>query len=261
MTLINFTVTEQGLEDQLLSLVVKMERPDLASQKEQIIQDQNQFKITLKDLEADLLHRLATAEGDILENIDLIENLERSKALSTEINEKVEIAKVTEIAINESSEFYRPAASRGALVFFLMSDLPRIHAFYKFSLDSFIIVIRRAITKVAEAAAKAAKGGGDEPEEGEEEEGAEPAAAEPAEEEEAAEEAEMTPRTLAARVDALTESITFEAFTYVRRGTFERHKLIVATMLTFRIMIRKKIIDPKEVDALIAKEVAMEPPN
>lgn len=260
MTLINFTVTEQGLEDQLLSLVVKMERPDLASQKEQIIQDQNQFKITLKDLEADLLHRLATAEGDILENIDLIENLERSKALSTEINEKVEIAKVTEIAINESSEFYRPAASRGALVFFLMSDLPRIHAFYKFSLDSFIIVIRRAISKVAEAAAKAAKGEAAEPEEGEEE-GAEPAAAEPAEEEEAAEEAEMTPRTLAARVDALTESITFEAFTYVRRGTFERHKLIVATMLTFRIMIRKKIIDPKEVDALIAKEVAMEPPN
>jgi len=34
MTLINFTVTETGLEDQLLSLVVKMERPDLAAQKE-----------------------------------------------------------------------------------------------------------------------------------------------------------------------------------------------------------------------------------
>jgi len=30
-TLINFTVTEAGLEDQLLSLVVKMERPDLAA--------------------------------------------------------------------------------------------------------------------------------------------------------------------------------------------------------------------------------------
>jgi len=48
-------------------------------------------------LEADLLYRLATAEGDILDNIDLIENLEKSKKLSTEINEKVEIAKVTEV--------------------------------------------------------------------------------------------------------------------------------------------------------------------
>lgn len=257
MTLINFTVTEKGLEDQLLSLVVKMERPDLAAQKEQIIQDQNQFKITLKELEADLLHRLATAEGDILENIDLIENLERSKALSTEINEKVEISKVTEVAINEASEVYRPAASRGALVFFLMSDLPRIHAFYKFSLDSFIIVIRRAITKVAEAAKKAAQG--DEPEAAEGEEG-EAAPAED-EEEEKEEEAEMTPKTLAARVDSLTESITYEAFSYVRRGTFERHKLIIATMLTFRINERKGFIDGKEVEALIKKDVALEPPN
>jgi dynein heavy chain len=149
-TLINFTVTESGLEDQLLTLVVKMERPDLASKKEELIAQQNEFKITLKKLEDGLLQQLAEATGDILENIELIESLERSKALSTEINLKVEIAKVTEVAINEASEAYRPAASRGALVYFMMNELTRIHSYYKFSLDSFIIVIRRAIDIVAE---------------------------------------------------------------------------------------------------------------
>ena len=54
-TLINFTVTEAGLEDQLLSLVVKKERPDLAQQKEELITQQNEFKIKLKQLESDLL--------------------------------------------------------------------------------------------------------------------------------------------------------------------------------------------------------------
>ena len=54
-TLINFTVTEAGLEDQLLSLVVKKERPDLAAQKEELIQQQNGFKIKLKELETGLL--------------------------------------------------------------------------------------------------------------------------------------------------------------------------------------------------------------
>jgi dynein heavy chain len=39
--LINFTVTEAGLEDQLLTLVVKKERPDLAAQSEELIQQQN----------------------------------------------------------------------------------------------------------------------------------------------------------------------------------------------------------------------------
>jgi len=94
-TLINFTVTETGLEDQLLSLVVRKERPDLASQNEELIQQQNEFKIKLGQLEKGLLKMLAEAEGDILENIELIESLEYSKKLSTEIGEKVEIAKDT----------------------------------------------------------------------------------------------------------------------------------------------------------------------
>jgi len=102
----------------------------------------------LKELEAGLLKQLAEAEGDILEDIALIESLEYSKKLSTEIKEKVEIAIETEKNINEASEAYRPAASRGALVYFLMGELYKIHAFYKYSLNSFVIVVKRAITLV-----------------------------------------------------------------------------------------------------------------
>jgi len=213
-TIINFTVTELGLEDQLLSLVVKKERPDLAAQREELIQQQNGFKIKLKELENGLLFKLANAEGDILEDIELIESLEFSKKLSTEITEKVEIAKVTEVNINEASEFYRPAASRGALVFFLLNDLYKIHSFYKFSLDSFVIVVNRAIDIVADRLnpkkdkEKEEKAEGEEGEEGEDAEAEAEAEGEKTEEEEE-EEVEMTPRTLGKRVDALTESITF----------------------------------------------------
>jgi hypothetical protein len=45
-TLINFTVTEDGLGDQLLNLVVGKERPDLASKNIKLIKQQNEFKIT-----------------------------------------------------------------------------------------------------------------------------------------------------------------------------------------------------------------------
>jgi hypothetical protein len=71
----------------------------------------------------------------------------------------------------------------------------------------------------------------------------------------------MTPRTLAKRVDALTDSITYQGFNYTRRGTLQKHKLIVATMLTFKIMTRHNKINEDEVEALIKKEVALEPPH
>ena len=40
-TIINFIVTENGLEDQLLALVVKSEKPELEATKEQLTEDQN----------------------------------------------------------------------------------------------------------------------------------------------------------------------------------------------------------------------------
>jgi len=36
-TIINFIVTETGLEDQLLAAVVKVEKPDLEQEKEELV--------------------------------------------------------------------------------------------------------------------------------------------------------------------------------------------------------------------------------
>lgn len=104
------------------------------------------------------MYKLANAKGDILDDIELIENLEYSKKLSVEIEEKVAIAKVTEARINETSENYRPAANRGALFYFLLSDLPKIHSFYKYSLDSFVTVIHRAIDAISDESKRMFKG-------------------------------------------------------------------------------------------------------
>lgn len=36
------------------------------------------------------------------------------------------------------------------MIYFLLSDLPKIHSFYKYSLESFIDVINRAIDQITE---------------------------------------------------------------------------------------------------------------
>jgi len=47
-TPINFTVTRDGLEEQLLAEVVKAERPDLEKLRSELTKQQNDFKITVK---------------------------------------------------------------------------------------------------------------------------------------------------------------------------------------------------------------------
>uniref|UniRef100_A0A8C2C803 AAA+ ATPase domain-containing protein n=1 Tax=Cyprinus carpio TaxID=7962 RepID=A0A8C2C803_CYPCA len=146
-TLVNFTVTRDGLEDQLLAAVVSMERPDLEELKSNLTKQQNGFKITLKTLEDNLLSRLSSASGNFLGDIELVENLEITKRTAAEIEVKVKEAKVTEAEINDAREHYRPAAARGSLLYFIMNDLNKIHPMYQFSLKAFNVVFQNAVLK------------------------------------------------------------------------------------------------------------------
>uniref|UniRef100_A0A8B9HS49 Dynein, axonemal, heavy chain 9 n=1 Tax=Astyanax mexicanus TaxID=7994 RepID=A0A8B9HS49_ASTMX len=148
-TLMNFTVTRDGLEDQLLAAVVSMERPDLEELKSNLTKQQNGFKITLKTLEDNLLSRLSSASGNFLGDTELVENLEITKRTAAEIEEKVKEAKVTEAKINEAREHYRPAAARASLLYFIMNDLNKIHPMYQFSLKAFSVVFQKAVLKAA----------------------------------------------------------------------------------------------------------------
>ncbi|KAL5110547.1 Dynein beta chain ciliary [Taenia crassiceps] len=150
-TLINFTVTRSGLEDQLLAVVVSKERPDLEKLKSDLTKQQNEFKITLKQLEDSLLAKLANTGGNFLGDHSLVENLESNKRTATEIEEKVAEAKVTEVEINVAREHYRNVATRAALIYFIMNDLNRIHPMYQFSLKAFRTVFEWAIDNAPEA--------------------------------------------------------------------------------------------------------------
>ncbi|XP_054638441.1 dynein axonemal heavy chain 11 isoform X2 [Dunckerocampus dactyliophorus] len=144
-TLINFTVTPGGLEEQLLGQVVSRERPDLEAQKMELTTQQNHFKIELKRLEDDLLSRLSAACGNFLDDISLVEQLEITKTTASHIQDKVVEARENETKINEAREIYRPAAERASLLFFIINDLNKINPMYQFSLKSFISVFIKAM--------------------------------------------------------------------------------------------------------------------
>jgi dynein heavy chain len=243
-TLVNFSVTQDGLEEQLLALVVKFERPDLAAQRAALILQQNLFTIKVKQLEDQILVRLAEAQGDITENRQLIEELELSKKISDEIAVKLEESKVTSEKINTTSEKYRPVSRRGALLFFVMNSLYKMHTYYMYSLTSFVFFFLRGIAlassaegELDEAALAAVMDDGGQSKEDNVDLTAlgEQIVQRVEEIEERDRIAEGT--DLSARLNQLKSSLTRVVFDYVRMGLFEKDKLTVSTLVTFAIMV------------------------
>ena len=146
-TLINFTVTRTGLEDQLLAEVVKADRPDLEVQKSDLTRQQNEYKILLKSLEDDLLMRLSSAGDDILSDTSLVENLEITKKTAADIESRVSDAKKTSTEIDLAREIYRSSAARASVLYFILNDLNKINPMYQFSLKAFSVVFDVAIQK------------------------------------------------------------------------------------------------------------------
>ncbi|XP_075717900.1 dynein axonemal heavy chain 6 [Rhinoderma darwinii] len=137
VTIINFTVTRSGLEDQLLSDVVRIERPDLEEQRNQLIIKINSDKNQLKAIEERILKLLFTSEGNILDNEELINTLQESKITSGAIKTRLQEAEATEQKINTAREKYRTVATQGSVIYFVIASLSEIDPMYQFSLKYF----------------------------------------------------------------------------------------------------------------------------
>ncbi|KAK3551295.1 hypothetical protein QTP70_013939, partial [Hemibagrus guttatus] len=144
-TLINFTVTQAGLEEQLLGQVVSHERPDLETMKLELSTQQNLCQIELKKLEDELLSRLSAAEGSFLQDAALVEQLEHTKDTAAHIQNKVIEARENELKINETRELYRPVAQRATLLYFIIKELHNINPMYQYSFKAFSSVFHKAI--------------------------------------------------------------------------------------------------------------------
>ncbi|KNC97013.1 uncharacterized protein SPPG_09508 [Spizellomyces punctatus DAOM BR117] len=137
VTIINFTVTKIGLEGQLLADVVRLERPELEEQRNNLIVNIATDRKALKDIEERILKLLFNSEGNILDDEELINTLNQSKVTSAAIKERVAQAEVTEREINTAREKYRPVAIRGSVLYFVVADLAGIDPMYQFSLKYF----------------------------------------------------------------------------------------------------------------------------
>lgn len=78
-TIIDFTVTQGGLEQQLLGQVLSKEQKALEDSLNQLLADVNFNKKDLIRLDKNLLDRLTQASGNLLEDTELMDVLNQTK--------------------------------------------------------------------------------------------------------------------------------------------------------------------------------------
>lgn len=128
-------------------MVVKNERPDLEEQSELLVMEISSNKKLLSNLENSLLRELTTSTGNILDNNDLVMTLEETKTKATEVMQNLYLATITSTEIDVLRNKFRPAATRGAILFFVLADMSTVDAMYQNSLSNYQQVFSASLKK------------------------------------------------------------------------------------------------------------------
>ena len=137
-TIIDFTVTQTGLEQQLLGRVLSKEQKALEESLNQLLADVNFNKRDLQRLDKNLLERLTQSKGNLLDDTELMDVLNSTKTQSKEVQMKLVDAEIKTKEINEKREQYRSVAVRGSALYFCMIEMSLVNWMYNSSLEQFL---------------------------------------------------------------------------------------------------------------------------
>ena len=134
LNVINFAVTFDALEEQLLVEVILREKPELEEEKTKRITEIATYQKQLRDIEFDILEKLTNATEDtILSKEELITSLEQSKKSSIEIEKNMNEASIIEQQVKKARSEYKDIATRGAILYFILVDISKIDPMYQYS--------------------------------------------------------------------------------------------------------------------------------
>ena len=130
-------MTIDGLEDQMLSRLVALENPNLEVRKTDILTKNAEEKRKLQQIEDTILCALSVQGAtisDLLRDETLINELQNSKRLFTEISKRIEDSLDTEKIIDDSRELYRPTARTCSLTYFTLRSMFSVNHMYQWSI-------------------------------------------------------------------------------------------------------------------------------
>lgn len=150
VNLINNLVTATGLSEKLLSIIINHERPDIEKTQRGCLEQERNLTIEISKLEEKLLKELGSTEGNILENVALLDSLNETKQKSLKIQEALEQSHNLQHALEKERNIYIPLAKKGTELYLRLRQMKEINHMYSFSLQEFIGVFKHNLSIVSD---------------------------------------------------------------------------------------------------------------
>ncbi len=147
ISMINFTTTKAGLTGQLLATALHHERPELEQRKSELLKVEEEHKIEISKLEDFLLEQLASSQGNILENKELLASLNDTKDKSASIAASLKESSALQDSLEVEGNVYLPVAEFASTMFFTITDLTKLNNMYRISLSAFHRLFEKTLTK------------------------------------------------------------------------------------------------------------------
>jgi dynein heavy chain 1, cytosolic len=144
-TFVNFTVTRSSLKTQSLNEVLKSERPDVDKRRTNLIKMQGEFTTNLRQLEKQLLRALNESRGNILDDDNVIETLERLKKEAAVISRKMNETEGVMSEVEKITLHYARIAHACSTIFAILELLHHLNHAYQFSLQFFLDIFHSVL--------------------------------------------------------------------------------------------------------------------